>query len=96
MEAHRAMPALSRGQFSLLSDPRRTNTCYDHLRRQKRHAAVSLDELVDEVGMEIPAQAEDAAIDPAWAAMQNESMALILREIDALPPWHRNVVLWWM
>ena len=93
IKAHRAMPRFQEGNFRSWLLRIVTNTCYDHLRRQKRRAAVSLDELIDDVGLELPARESDAAVDPAWAAMQKESMELILQKIDALPPWHRNVVL---
>ena len=93
IKAHRALPRFQEGNFRSWLLRIVTNTCYDHLRRQKRRAAVSLDELIDDIGMEIPTQKRDESADPLGSAIQNESMELILRQIDTLPVWHRNVVL---
>lgn len=93
IKAHRAMPRFQEGNFRSWLLRIVTNTCYDHLRRQRRRAASSLDELIDESGFEIPAGDVEEAQDPAKLSIQRESMDLILHEIDQLPPWHRNVVL---
>jgi RNA polymerase sigma-70 factor (ECF subfamily) len=93
IKAHRAMPRFQDGNFRSWLLRIVTNTCYDHLRRQRRRAAVSLDELVDENGLEIPGDAKDVTEDPAKLAMHRENMETILAAIDSLPPWHRNVVL---
>lgn len=93
IKAHRAMPRFQEGNFRSWLLRIVTNTCYDHLRRQRRRAASSLDELIDDIGLELPAQNDEEAIDPARLAIRREGMDVILHEIDQLPAWHRNVVL---
>ena len=93
IKAHRAMPRFQEGNFRSWLLRIVTNTCYDHLRRQRRRAAVSLDELIDDTGLEIAADKDEEVSDPAFVTMQQESMEIILGEIDKLPSWHRNVVL---
>ena len=93
IKAHRAMPRFQEGNFRSWLLRIVTNTCYDHLRRQRRRAASSLDELVDDIGLELPAVDDEEAVDPARLAIRREGMEVILHEIDQLPPWHRNVVL---
>mgnify|MGYP003573417277 CR=1 FL=1 len=93
IKAHRAMPRFKDGNFRSWLLRIVTNTCYDHLRRQRRRAAVSLDELVDDIGLELPGEAKDITEDPAKLAMHRENMDTILEAIDSLPAWHRNVVL---
>jgi RNA polymerase sigma-70 factor (ECF subfamily) len=70
-----------------------TNTCYDHLRRQRRRAAVSLDELTDQAGIDYLPEESCTAADPETLALQNEGMRLLLAAIEALPEYHRSVVL---
>jgi RNA polymerase sigma-70 factor (ECF subfamily) len=93
IKAHRAMPRFKDGNFRSWLLRIVTNTCYDHLRRQRRRAAVSLDELVDDIGLELPGEAKDITEDPAKLTMHRENMDAILEAIDSLPHWHRNVVL---
>jgi RNA polymerase sigma-70 factor (ECF subfamily) len=93
IKAHRAMPRFQEGNFRSWLLRIVTNTCYDHLRRQRRRAAASLDELVDDSGLELPSTNDEEAIDPARLAIRREGMEAILYEIDQLPTWHRNVVL---
>ena len=93
IKAHRAMPRFQDGNFRSWLLRIVTNTCYDHLRRQKRRAASSLDELIDDTGFEISAESKNVIMDPAKISLQRENMELILEAIDSLPPWHRNVVL---
>ena len=93
IKAHRAMPRFQDGNFRSWLLRIVTNTCYDHLRRQKRRAAASLDELIDDTGLEIPAESSNVIVDPAKMMLQREDMDTILAAIDSLPPWHRNVVL---
>jgi RNA polymerase sigma-70 factor (ECF subfamily) len=70
-----------------------TNTCYDHLRRQKRRAAVSLDEAAEWANVELPNDLRQDAENPETVALHQESMRLLLKAIDELPVWHRSVVL---
>lgn len=93
IKAHRAMPRFQDGNFRSWLLRIVTNTCYDHLRRQKRRTAMSLDELIDETGLELPAQKDEESINPESFALHRESMDHLLSKIDELPAWHRNVVL---
>jgi RNA polymerase sigma-70 factor (ECF subfamily) len=93
IKAHRAMPRFKDGNFRSWLLRIVTNTCYDHLRRQKRRMALSLDELVDENGLELPSTKEESVINPEAVTIHRESMELLLAKIDELPHWHRNVVL---
>lgn len=75
-----------------------TNTCYDHLRREKRRAAVSLDELsegshADTIIQPTQLNGNTRVTDPERQAISQETMDNLLRAIDRLPQWHRNVVL---
>lgn len=75
-----------------------TNTCYDHLRREKRRSAMSLDELTEQSKADIAIQPsffhnETQAADPERQAIRQETMDNLLHTIDQLPLWHRNVVL---
>mgnify|MGYP003702518233 CR=1 FL=1 len=93
IKAHRAMPRFQDGNFRSWLLRIVTNTCYDHLRRQKRRAAMSLDELIDDTGLEISSETKNVTADPAKISLQRENMDTILAAIDSLPTWHRNVVL---
>jgi RNA polymerase sigma-70 factor (ECF subfamily) len=93
IKAYRAMPRFQDGNFRSWFMRIVTNTCYDHLRRQKRRAAVSLDDSVDWSHSEAPASILANITNPETVALQNESMTCLLRAIDELPHWHRNVVL---
>lgn len=93
IKAHRAMARFQDGNFRSWFLRIVTNTCYDHLRRQKRRAAVSLDELFEQSGADNMPAAAIAGEDPESMAIQNESMRVLLAAIDDMPPWHRNVVM---
>lgn len=97
IKAHRAMHRFEDGNFRSWLMRIVTNTCYDHLRQQKRRGALSLDELMDETHTDSPYLLEDAAEqhshDPERIAVQNETLQLMLAAIDRLPVWHRTVVL---
>lgn len=101
IKAHRAMYRFQDGNFRSWLLRIVTNTCYDHLRRQKRRNTLSLDELTDEASGESNVQVERSwqhaapalDTDPNLVAEHSESMQFLLAQIDALPTWHRNVVL---
>lgn len=101
IKAHRAMHRFQDGNFRSWLLRIVTNTCYDHLRRQKRRNTISLDELTEEANGETVFQVEQSAqnplpahaIDPTLVAERNESMSFLLSQIDELPAWHRNVIL---
>jgi RNA polymerase sigma-70 factor (ECF subfamily) len=93
IKAHRAMARFQDGNFRSWFLRIVTNTCYDHLRRQKRRAAASLDELAEMGSLDAMAPTAATSEDPESVALQNEGMSLLLRAIDALPVWHRSVVM---
>jgi len=93
IKAYRAMPRFQEGNFRSWLLRIVTNTCYDHLRRQKRRAAVSLDEAVEWAQVDMPSHLLAEAENPETVALQQESLRLLLQAIDNLPAWHRNVVV---
>ena len=93
IKAHRAMNRFQDGNFRSWFLRIVTNTCYDHLRRQKRRATVSLDELAELGSLDYLEPTAAASEDPEAMAMQNEGMHALLHAIDALPAWHRSVVM---
>lgn len=96
IKAHRAMHRFQDGNFRSWLLRIVSNTCYDHLRRQKRSVTVSLDQLTEgENGEEFFAVEPEAGEveDPEQVAVRNESMECLLSAIAELPVWHRNVVL---
>lgn len=93
IKAYRAMPRFQDGNFRSWLLRIVTNTCYDHLRRQKRRAAISLDEASEWTELELPNPMQKEAENPEVIALRQESMQLLLGAIEQLPLWHRNVVL---
>jgi len=93
IKAYRAMPRFQDGNFRSWLLRIVTNTCYDHLRRQKRRSALSLDDTADWAQVEMPNQLLADAENPETVALHQEGMRLLLQAIDELPAWHRNVVL---
>jgi RNA polymerase sigma-70 factor (ECF subfamily) len=93
IKAYRAMPRFQDGNFRSWLLRIVTNTCYDHLRRQKRRAAISLDEAPEWTELELPNPMQKEAENPEAIALRQESMQLLLGAIEQLPLWHRNVVL---
>lgn len=95
IKVHRALPRFQEGNFRSWLLRIVTNTCYDHLRRQKRRRAVSLDELAEgnEAETALGLRATDEIENPETVALQRESMHLLMSAIDELPLWHRNVIL---
>jgi RNA polymerase sigma-70 factor, ECF subfamily len=93
IKAHRAMGRFQDGNFRSWFLRIVTNTCYDHLRRQKRRAAVSLDELTEQAGIDYVTAPEMIGDDPELLVLQNESMRALLAAIENLPAWHRSVVM---
>jgi len=93
IKAHRALPRFQDGNFRSWLLRIVTNTCYDHLRRQKRRQSLSLDELTDWSTAILPVHASTDAQNPETVALHQESMQVLLRAIDELPAWHRQVVL---
>lgn len=93
IKAHRAMHRFEDGNFRSWLMRIVTNTCYDYLRRQKRHNLLSLDELTEDTGDDTTLILDAHSEDPERVAVQNETMQLLLQTIDELPNWHRTVVV---
>jgi RNA polymerase sigma-70 factor, ECF subfamily len=95
IKVYRALPRFQEGNFRSWLLRIVTNTCYDHLRRQKRSRALSLDELTDgsETEASLGERSHDTVQDPETVTLQRERMQSLLSAIDELPAWHRNVVL---
>ncbi|MCS6825563.1 MAG: sigma-70 family RNA polymerase sigma factor [Caldilinea sp.] len=97
IKAHRAMARFQEGNFRSWFLRIVTNTCYDHLRQQRRRASVSLDELTERAGLDyLPAEEAISHYmdeDPERIVLQNEGMRLLLSAIEALPSYHRDVVM---
>lgn len=93
IKVHRALPRFEDGNFRSWLLRIVTNTCYDHLRSQKRRRSLSLDELTEESGPDLPFLAAAEQENPEELAAQHENMEFLLKTIHQLPPWHRNVVL---
>jgi RNA polymerase sigma-70 factor (ECF subfamily) len=93
IKVHRALPRFQDGNFRSWLLRIVTNTCYDYLRSQRRRSTVSLDDLAEPAGAEFPQLRADEMQNPEMLVTQQESLHFLLQAIDALPPWHRDVVL---
>ncbi len=97
IKVYRAMPRFQDGNFRSWLLRIVTNTCYDHLRRQRRRPALSLDELLEQPTTEFStARTLDGpplSDNPEQITVHRETMQRILAAIADLPSWHRNVVL---
>lgn len=93
IKVHRALPRFHDGNFRSWLLRIVTNTCYDHLRSQKRRAAVSLDEMTEQTGSELPVPDESIVDDPESIVLQREGFSSLMTAIEDLPEWHRAVVV---
>lgn len=93
VKVYRALPRFKDGNFRSWLLRIVTNTCYDHLRRQRRRPAISLDALLEQTHTEPFLPREDDRYNPERAALCEETMNTLLTAINTLPAWHRNVVL---
>ncbi len=93
IKAYGAMSRFEDGNFRSWLLRIVANTCYDHLRRQKRRQTLSLDEMIDNSGADIQIASALQTENPEQTVMQRETMRLILNAIEDLPVWHRTVVL---
>jgi RNA polymerase sigma-70 factor, ECF subfamily len=91
IKAHQAIPRFEDGNFRAWLLRIVTNTCYDHLRRQKRRPAVSLDEMIEDSYAQLAD--EKHAVDPEVALLRQEQQELLMAAIDELSPWHREVLI---
>ena len=91
IKVHQAMPRFKDGNFRAWLLRIVANTCYDHLRRQRRQPAVSLDQLVEESELEVADYRIDQ--DPERCALRQERLATLSRIVNRLPAWYRDVVI---
>ena len=91
IKVHRAMPRFKDGNFRGWLLRIVSNTCYDHLRSQKRQRALSLEHMIEESDFEVPAC--DGEQNPERYAVRQEQLARLSRMIDGLPSWYRDVVV---
>lgn len=91
IKVHRAMPRFKDGNFRAWLLRIVSNTCYDHLRSQKRQRALSLDQMIEESDFE----ASDFRCEqnPERYALRRERIAGLGQLIDGLPSWYRDVVV---
>jgi RNA polymerase sigma-70 factor (ECF subfamily) len=93
IKAYRAMPRFQDGNFRSWLLRIVTNTCYDHLRRQKRRSTVSLDDGQEWSAIDMPSSLRHDAENPETVALNREGLRLLLEAVNELPSWHRNVVI---
>lgn len=95
-KAWRGLPAYQEGNFRSWLLRIVSNTCYDHLRRSRVRATLSLDELADAAedsdgeGFGFMA---DGAPDLADCVITAEEIAPVYATIEALPDWQRSTLL---
>ena len=91
IKVYRAMPRFKDGNFQAWLLRIVSNTCYDHLRSQKRHRAFSLELLIEEFGFEVSESRSEQ--NPERYALRQENLAVLSKMIDELPSWYRDVVV---
>ncbi|MDE0464919.1 MAG: RNA polymerase sigma factor [Caldilineaceae bacterium] len=91
IKVHGAMPRFKDGNFRAWLLRIVSNTCYDHLRSQKRRNALSLDQMIEESDYEASAWRCDQS--PERYALRREQLASLDRLIEGLPSWYRDVVV---
>ncbi len=91
IKVYQALPRFQDGNFRAWLLRIVSNTCYDHLRRQKRQPAVSLEQLMDDYQLDAPDWRGDQ--DPEKRAVRQEQLELLTRMIRQLPAWSRDVVI---
>lgn len=91
IKVHQAMPRYRDGNFRGWLMRIVTNTCYDHLRGQKRRAAVSLEQLDEAWELEAPDTRADQ--DPVRCALRRERLEALSGMVRRLPARYRDVVI---
>ena len=91
VKVYKAIPHFEDGNFRAWLLRIVTNTCYDHLRREKRRPAISLDALLEESYTEMPDTRRSN--DPEHMALRREQRDFLRGAINELSPWHRDVVV---
>ena len=92
IKAHQALGRFEGGNLRAWFLRIVTNTCYDHMRYQKRHPARSLEQMIEEQGDEQPELAHQFHTAPDQQFLQDESMQTILQVIEQLPECYRYVL----
>ena len=97
IKVYRALPGFTEGNFRSWLLRIVTNTCYDHLRRQKRRRALSLDEMMegrcDGDSFSTDGFLSDGAGDLVDGVIRDETLTELMAAIDGLPGWHRSAVI---
>ena len=93
VKAYRAMHRFEDGNFRSWLLRIVANTCYDHLRRVKRHQTMSLDEMIEADGYEYSDPTFTATDNPERSVIESEALQTILNAINELPQWHSSVVM---
>lgn len=91
IKVYKAIPNFEDGNFRAWLLRIVTNTCYDHLRRQKRRPAISLDALLEESYTEMPDTR--SSHDPERMILRREQREFLRGVINELSPWHKEVVV---
>jgi len=91
IKVYKAIPNFEDGNFRAWLLRIVTNTCYDHLRRQKRRPAISLDALLEESYTEMPDTR--TSNDPERMILRQEQREFLRGVINELSPWHKEVVV---
>jgi RNA polymerase sigma-70 factor, ECF subfamily len=91
IKVYKAIPNFEDGNFRAWLLRIVTNTCYDHLRRQKRRPAISLDALLEESYTEMPDTR--SSHDPERMVLRHEQREFLRGVINELSPWHKEVVV---
>jgi len=91
VKVYKAIPHFEDGNFRAWLLRIVTNTCYDHLRREKRRPHLSLDALLEESYTEMPDTR--SSNDPEHMALRREQRDFLRGAINELSPWHRDVVV---
>ncbi len=91
IKVYKAIPNFEDGNFRAWLLRIVTNTCYDHLRRQKRRPSVSLDAMLEESYTEMPDTR--SSNDPERMALRHEQRDFLRGVIAELSPWHKEVVM---
>lgn len=91
IKVYKAMPRFKDGNFQGWLLRIVSNTCYDHLRSQKRQRAISLEQMLEETDYE--ARECRSEQNPERYALRQEQLEMLSRVIDRLPSWYRDVVV---
>ena len=91
IKVYRAMPRFKDGNFRAWLLRIVSNTCYDHLRSQKRRKSISLEQMIEELDYEAPDCGSEQ--NPERYALRREKILFLSRMVERLPSWYREVVV---